>query len=59
MNTCPRGETDIMTGFGPVVGGSNPSEDTQLFILRLCMLCGQFVDNGCIRGYKGHCPLYP
>ena len=24
----PRGEMDIMTGFEPVVGGSNPSGDT-------------------------------
>ena|GEM_PF-5581364 len=24
--TGPRGEMDITTGFGPVIGGSNPSE---------------------------------
>ncbi len=28
--TRPRGETDITTGFGPVIGGSNPSEDAIL-----------------------------
>jgi hypothetical protein len=28
---CSRGETDIITGFEPVVGGSNPSESTKVY----------------------------
>ena len=28
LKTRLRGETDITTGFGPVIGGSNPSGDT-------------------------------
>lgn len=29
--SCPRGETDIMHGFGPCVVGSNPTEGIQVF----------------------------
>ncbi len=30
---CPRSETDITTGFEPVIGGSNPSEGTVCYFL--------------------------
>ncbi len=36
---CPRGETDITTGFGPVIGGSNPSEDKRKFKVQNKQVC--------------------
>jgi hypothetical protein len=37
MKMRPRGETDITTAFGAVVGGSNPSEGTTIEKIENCL----------------------